>query len=332
MRIKITLEDISNQEKIRLKLNSSFLLNLLRQASKDEKPHCNKEFVNKLGMSFTTKYLNTTIISWIKNSSPIKITIIKKLKQLANVSWEEIQNNVEFIDSGENGTKISNIFPISITSDLGTIVGHILGDGSIDKKYLQVFFSNSNKDLLVEFQDKMNKIFGLGPRIWMQNKPEFNNTSWDKRLNSIDEMQDGRNIGLYYPSICGIVLNTIFENFVIGKNKIITPTIEKANKEFKRFLIRAFFDDESNVGEKSIRVFQDKKDILEFLRKVLKEEFNILAGEIKSYFKKNKIHFYFDIHKKSNIKIFAEQVGLTSSQKMKSLEKIISKKPHFNDK
>ena len=83
----------------------------------------------------------------------------------------------------------------------------------------------------------------------MQMAPDFGNTRWDKRLSSIDELIKGRNGGLFYPTICGLLLNKIFDNFAIGKNKNMTENILNSNKEFKRKLIRAFYDDEGSVGK-----------------------------------------------------------------------------------
>jgi len=249
--------------------------------------------------------------------------------KLGSLDWKEIEKNINSLNARRGIANI--IFPIKINQKLGSIVGHILGDGSIDKKYQQVFFSNSDKTLLKEFESSMKEIFGIEPRIWMQNKPEFGNTSWDKRLKSIRELKDGRNGALFYPTICGLILNDIFDDFSIGRDKRITKEMLNTDKEFKAGLIRAFYDDESSVGNKNIRVFQDRKEILETFRKLL-SEFSITASSVKSYKKRDIDRYYFDIFRKSNIRIFEKEIGFTSPKKNDKLNEIINRKPHGNDR
>ncbi len=101
----------------------------------------------------------------------------------------------------------------------------------------------------------------------------------------------------------------------------MTKEINKTNSKFKAALIRAFYDDEGTVGPKSIRLFQDRKDVLEEFRSFLKG-FEIYPGEVKTYIKKGKERYYFDIHRKSNLIKFKDKIGFTSSKKMNKLKEI----------
>ena len=316
----ISLFDISSRLKgVNLTFNNSFLKNLLIRASNCDRPHCNMAFIKKLGLKPTTKSSCCTIYGWTNYKKTIPLEKLRIIFNLTDISQKEIERNILSLNAGRGIIKTN--FPIKLDEKLGSIVGHILGDGSIDKSYQQVFFSNSEKELLKEFSSYMAEIFKINPRIWMQKEPEFGNTQWDKRLSNISQLTKGRNGALFYPTICGLILNAILDDFAIGKNKRMTLRIMNANKNFKKGLVRAFYDDESSVGKKSIRLFQDKKEILEAFRQLL-EEFEISPSGIKVYIKRDKQRFYFDIFRKSNFLKFRKDIGFTSPFKSKKLDKL----------
>ncbi len=315
----INLVDICNELRhFHVKINPQFLKDLLVNAINDPSPHLNKKLIQFLGMKLT-KNTNAclTIYGWTTGKRTIPLEKLIKIIKLSNQNWKTIETNIISIKAGRNGGgEIKINFPIKMDKKLGSIVGHILGDGSIDAKYQQVFFSNSNKELLKEFRDHMKLIFGVDPRIWMQKAPDFGNTQWDKRINSIDELIEGRSCGLFYPTACGQILNFIFKDFVIGHKKKITSTIKTSNKEFKKGLIRAFYDDEGSVGKlsQSIRLFQDNKETLNQFKIFLKD-FDITTGDIKIYRKNEKNRYYFDIYRKTNFINYNSKIGFTSSKK-----------------
>jgi hypothetical protein len=119
------------------------------------------------------------------------------------------------------------------------------------------------------------------------------------------------------------MLNKIFDDFANGKDKSLTETILNSNKEFKRGLIRAFYDDEASVGLKSsIRLFQNGRETLESFRVIL-GEFGIEASDVKSYIKTRKKRHYMDLHRKSNFVKFNKEIGFTSETKKERLRKIM---------
>lgn len=327
------IELLTNSSKIHLKLDPSFLKRTLKKASNSETPHRRRDFCEKLGVKFNDKSKTSlTIAHWVKYNRSIPIEKVSKMVELSGTSWNEVQENILGIKPSMAGKEVFIRFPISLGKELGSIMGHILGDGSIDKRYLQVFYSNNDKSLLEEFSRDMNKVFGVYPRIWMQRTSTFHGkTRWDKRLREINQLKPKRNCGLFYPTICGVLLNNLFHDFAIGKDKKLPSFLKKTNKEFKSALIRAFFDDEGTVGNKNLRLFQDRKDILEDFRSLLKE-FEIYPGEIKTYLKREKDRFYFDIHKKSNLKKFRDRIGFTSPKKRNKLDKICIIKNYKNSK
>ncbi len=310
-----------------VKIDKSYLKDMLRKISNDNKPHYNTKLIKKLNMKYTkNKKACLTIYSWTAYDKTLPLEKLIKIIKLSNEDWQKAKSKIISLKAGQSRGEIKPDFPIKIDKKLGSIVGHILGDGSIDSKYQQVFFSNSNKELLKEFSSHMKEIFGVKPRIWMQAAPDFGNTKWDRKLNEIDELIEGRNCGLFYPTICGLIVNEIFDNFAIGNTKKITQKIIKTNKEFKIGLLRAFFDDESTVDRqrKYIRVFQDRKNILKVIKALLKE-IEIESQPLKKYVKKNKDRYYFDIYKSNNNLLkYQKEIGFTSSKKAEKLNNIIN--------
>lgn len=306
-----------------VKIDQKFLKELLIKSAKHAKPHCSAEFVKKLGLKMTTKYSCYTIYGWINADKTIPLRKLAKVIDMANYSWREVESEIISIKSGQKKGEICPKFPIKFNKQLGAIIGHVLGDGSIDSKYKQVFFSNSNKELLKEFAENMEQIFGVKPRIWMQMKtiPFKEKTRWERRLDNIDELEDGKNGGLFYPTIVGLMLNHIFDNFADGKNKNLSRFIFNLNTDFKIGLIRAFYDDEGtvDVSSRTMRLFQDRKDILEPFKRLL-SEFGINSSKVKFYTRRNKKRYYFDIYKKENFRKFQEQIGFTSAKKAARLK------------
>lgn len=323
----------SDSSKIYVRLDHNFLIEMLKKASENEKPHRNKIFCRKIKVKFNDERKFSPIIdSWIKFKRAIPLENLKSIRRISKIPWEEIEKNILSLKSGMAGAEVSIKFPIKIEREIGSIVGHLLGDGTIDKKYQQVAFYNSEPDLLKEFESFMEKIFGIKPRIWMQRKKRFEEKSvWEKRLSEISEVERGNNYGLFYPTICGLILNIIFNNFALGINKNVTDNIKKTNKKFKASLIRAFFDDEGTVGQRNLRVFQDRKNILEDFRNFL-IGFKIYPGEVKTTIKREKDRYYFTIHRKSNLNKFRSQIGFTSKKKMNKLKEISIIKNYKNSK
>lgn len=308
-------------------LNLVFLNKLLKDASKSEFPYKSKSFAQQISCPINKrKNISTTIYGWMRGHKTIPFSKLIKIVDMSNYSWEEISKNLISIKAGIRKGEVKLKFPINIDYKLGSIAGHILGDGSIDKRFHSVFFSNSNKELLIEFSKYMENIFGIKPRIWVQDVPCYGKTKWLKRIMNFDEIPEGHNVGLFYPKICADILYALLENFAEGKNKRITNKIKESNLSFKKGLIRAFFDDEGSVNSDnySVRFHQDRKDILEDLINLLKE-FDIKSNPVRSYNKNNKLRYYFNITSFKEYSRFYELIGCTSSKKKDEFILLINK-------
>lgn len=310
-----------------VKLNSTFLKYLLVNAAKDNKPWRSKELADIIGCKFHRKAKCTAIKNWLNGNRNISFYKLRKIVSASDYSWKEIEKNIEFVKTKYGGSKVFLEFPIKIGNEFGSITGHIIGDGSIDAKLSQIFYSNSDKNLLKEFQCLMSKVFNIKPRIWYQLPNNFKGrkSKWIKRVNSIDEMPDGFQGGLFYPRICGVIIYSILGKFACGKHKKITAQILNTSNDFKVGLIRAFFDDEGGPVENNweIRVFQDSKSMLETFREILLE-LGIESNRVLSYYKNNKIRYSFNITGHYNFLKFYKTIGFTSTEKMNKLKNMIN--------
>ncbi|MAH03717.1 hypothetical protein CMI39_02940 [Candidatus Pacearchaeota archaeon] len=311
-----------------IKLNLTFLNKLLKDASKSNLPHRDKKFAQRIGCPINkNKKSAMTIYGWIKGYRTIPMDKLIKIVKLSSYSWENVEMNLISIKAGIRSGEIKPNFPIKIDKKLGSIVGHILGDGSIEKRFHSVFFSNSDLELLKEFSKYSEEIFGIKPRIWVQKRRLFHEKSqWLMKVDSLKKVPKNHSVGLFYPKICCDILYFLCGKFAEGKNKNITDQIKKSNKNFKIGFVRAFFDDEGSIraDNYTIRLHQDNKDMLKDFRDILKE-LNINSNLIRTYIKREKSRYYFNITGFKEYYRFNELIGCTSPKKKKELELLINK-------
>jgi hypothetical protein len=311
-----------------LKLKTDFCKKLFKSITKKYPPY-DEDLARYLGIKiYKNRKLNENIQRWFL-TGVVPLLIIRKILHKSSLSWKDVEKNLEGMKlrGGINEIYVKPVFPILLNEDLACIVGHILGDGSIDKRLSQPFYSNKDKKLLNEFQLSMKNIFGVKPRIWIQRGNNFKKRSkWIKRVNSIEEIPTGLQGGLFYPKIIGLLLYGIFGQFAKGSSKQVPKIVFGLSKEFKARLIRAFYDDESTVCTESrhIRVFQDNKKVLKDIQKLL-IEFDIPTSKIKWYIKGKKRRYYFDINGYFIFLKFKKEIGFSSRNKSNDLNKLIRK-------
>lgn len=311
-----------------IRLNYDFLKKLIISSAKTNTPHLNKKYILKIGLKFNEEARESTGISQLlRKNRAIKFSTLRKIKDLSDYNWEDIEKNIISIRAGRKKGEIKLQFPIKIDQKLGSIIGHILGDGAISKKYTAVYFSNSCKDLLNEFINQMEETFGVRPRIWVQERRKFEEKSrFLKRVTKVSLIPKYHNAELFYPSMCGIMLHLILGKFAYGKEKKLTKEILGAPKEFKIGLIRAFFDDEGSVypNHHMLRFHQDNKQILEDIKRLLKEQ-GINSNPIRRYIKREKERHYFNITRFKEYYQFYKLIGCTHPEKDKKLKLLIQK-------
>lgn len=326
---EVNLKDlVSYLQKSHVKLNLDFLNKLLQNASNSNKPWKDKIFAKKIGCPMNkNKKSATTIYGWIKGYRTIPFSKLIKIMNLSDYQWENIEKNLISIKAGIRSGEISPRFPIKIDEKLGSIVGHILGDGSIDKRFNSIFYSNKNINLLEEFSNYMYFTFNIKARIWVQEKRKFEDRSkWLKRVNSLREVPKNHNVGLFYPKICSLILYAVFGKFAEGKKKKITKQIMNSNEDSEKGLIRAFFDDEGSVSysNHTVRFHQDNKKLLKNIKLIIKN-LRVNSHNIKSYSKRNKLRHYFNICGFREYYRFYHSIGCTSPKKKEEFELLINK-------
>lgn len=325
---EVYLYDLASPlQKTHVKLNLDFLNKLLKNASKSDRPHRNQKFAKEIGCPLNkNKKSAMTIYGWMVGYRTVPLLKLMKIIPLSNYNWNDVQNNLLTIKAGISRGEISPNFPIKVDERLGSIIGHILGDGSIDKRFHRLFYSNSNIELLKEFRSHMKQIFGREPFIWVQKKNDFiKKTEWLKKVKNLNEVPIGHNVGLFYPKICSDILYVLFDKFAEGKNKKITNQIFNTNLDFKKGLVRAFFDDEGSVraDNRTVRFHQDNKELLYQMR-LLIHEFGISTHTIKYYVKRDKPRHYFNINGFREYYNFYHKIGCISSKKNQQFQLLIN--------
>ena len=146
MENRVGMEDLSQQlSTTHVKLNLRFLNELLSNSSKSNSPHRSKEFAERIGCPINEiKKSSLTIYGWSKGYRTVPLSKLIKIINFSNYSWQDIEKNMISIKAGIRGGEIYPKLPLLIDEKLGSVVGHILGDGSIDKRFHSVFYSNSD--------------------------------------------------------------------------------------------------------------------------------------------------------------------------------------------
>ena len=300
-------------------LKQEFLKQLLVNAAKSDFPHKKISFIEKIGCTYNpSSRTSTTIVGWINGYRTIPFKRLQIIISMSDFTWEDVESNVISIKAGIRKGEIMPIFPIKVKEKLGAIVGYILGDGTLDKKYSQIAFYNSNLVLLKHFSNSMKNIFGIEPRIWVQKKKKklSEKSIWVGRVKSLEVVSNSANIALFYPRVCGLILKGIFGDFAVGKTKKITSQIKEANLSFQRGFIRAFFDSEGSAYNyrSMIRVYQDNKIMLQEIRGLL-SNFDIKTNNVRTYVQRNKERSMFDITNTKNFMKFHKEIGFLSPKK-----------------
>ena len=328
MKDKIYLEDlVPYLNNVIIKLDTKFIKNLLIDSSCSNKPYKSKEFCLKIGTNWNTRFkFSSRVYAWFSGKRNIRVKDLSNIIKNSHYTWHDVEKNIIFIKAGTKKGEIKFDFPINLDKNFGSVIGYLLGDGSIDKKMTQPFFTNQNKELLSDFQSKIFHIFNVNPRIWYQKPNDFkgNKSKWVKRVNSITQIPHEMQGGLFYYKIVGQILIAIFGKFSFGRHKEVTEQIFYSNNQFKMGFLQAFYDSEGSFSSSSscIRGFQDRRQVLEKISLMLLD-FNIIPNNISYYIKKDKKRYYIDITGFYNILNFKNNIGIISSKKSSNLSKVI---------
>src|SRR4030042_2852535 len=96
MKEEFNFEDISpSLNTTHIKINLSFLEELLKDASKSALPHRDLNFSKKIGCTMNpSKKSAITIYGWMKGYRTIPLSKITKIVELSKFSWRDIEKNL----------------------------------------------------------------------------------------------------------------------------------------------------------------------------------------------------------------------------------------------
>lgn len=250
----------------------------------------------------------------------MKLKLVRSLSKISGISLEKIERKILHIKYGSTGRAIKINFPIPLTPEIATLLGHALGDGHIKSKKGYIFdYRNKSYQLIKKVRMLVRKTFKIDPKIY--------------------QCKDGTQ-QLEAPSIVGYIL------YVAGaprgdkvlKRFQIPEWITNGSQNIKSVFLQSLYDDEAGMDFKnrSIRLTFAKRtglkdnlsEFLEMIKKLL------LDLEIKS----NEVHIYplfkratgirtiagsFYITNQKNFRLFHKNINFSHPIKKVKLEKAI---------
>jgi len=206
---------------------------------------------------------------------------------------------------------------VSYSSDFGYILGSLFGDGCFhfrkDRQKWTICLDVKDKEFAEEFAKAVNRCF----KALIENsatrrkpvKPFFTCDRWHVRI-----QRDG--------------ISKILLGFTFGRqNWRISNEMFNASSEFRRGLLRGFFDAEGSIDvrRRAIIAYSTNMEGLTGIQKLLKslgiDSIIYRVNNRGSFGKKPKFHLV--ISRAKNIISFAEQIGFTIPRKKNQLSKIV---------
>jgi hypothetical protein len=211
---------------------------------------------------------------WYVLKDQAELVSVKKLKKLASflkIKYEYFNDKISEIRKGKIISIRNPKFPFNFATKEGAVLlGNIVSDGCIyiDKKagnVMRTKYSAGTQEELENFVNNINKVFG---EVHFQKERQRNSTYL--KIGS---------------SIIGEILYKV--GAPIGNKSEINPEvpwlIKEGPKEFKKFYLRAIFDDEGSIGTGNGSLFITLSRALHIN--------NYLTSLQKRLLKKIKLHF-----------------------------------------
>ncbi len=269
-------------------LNEKYRLNLLNKSL--VKTDTQKNLSDLLGVK------RATISNWKRGKVSLTLSNIKFLDRYSNVMSFNI-NNLKKIKSRNGKTKVKGIREtIKFDNHLARFLGHLCGDGSINKNYI-VSYTNKDLNLIHDFIYVSRKTFG---NIHMR----------------ITKCSDGTtNVDL--PNIIGRFLSKVFDQIKDKHPPMFL--LERSNSYTKEFL-GAIFDDEGHIATKhrNLEIGLANKYLLECVRELFLK-IGIQPSEIVFKNNKGRPFWRFCVHRRRNMIKFRDLIKLSHKKKNNSL-------------
>lgn len=253
----------------------------------------------------------------------IKWQTIKKLLEIDEISYKELEKHVLAVKAGKSGRINETKFPIKESKELALLVAKGMGDGNIEKNF-RFSYWNKEKELINEFSNVVIIVAG-------------------KSKVTINKLKDGRIQAKCNPFVGLIVhLNGVTTGNKTLQNFNVPVWIKNGTREIKASFIRGLFDDEAHVQFvkknrriiiaqcKWIRKVDSLENFFNLIRKILLNDFGIESTKVRrqNIFVdekgRRKVILNFSISRKENLKKFYNAICFTSSKKRKRLKRILS--------
>jgi len=166
--------------------------------------------------------------------------------------------------------------PSTMTPDLAYLLGLLVSEGSILKKASQVRFSNSDPELLQQYENLVYKIFGLGTKLHPTAIPGKYNTCYDSVVCSKTLVEWLDELGCY--------TDGDKEGKSASHHKVVPWSVLQADSKSQIAFAAAFLEGDGNVNlsRKSISFISSSKKLLIQLKSLLASN-GIPFGVIQSH-------------------------------------------------
>lgn len=246
----------------------------------------------------------------------IRIKLLKQLSKFSSIPLETIENNVNEVLDGKIPIRMK--LPLTASKELASLVGHIFGDGHIEKCGMKSDFVNKNIELINEVKGNIKFLFGIDI------KEHF------RKENSIFE--------LFIPATIAKIF--VFLGIPDGRKTTqefnVPEWIRGGSLEIKASFIRAIFDDEAWVEKaqggfcigfgqnKRAALLESHREFLEEIRTILRELEINSSNIFERSEKDDSIQLGFKIIGLPNLLNFSSRIGFTSSEKARRLNFIMN--------
>ena len=253
-----------------------------------------EEFLEKISeQNIKTKiYVKSDIILKMKKNitrrelakkldvSDTKLFKYEKFKKIPLEFYLKYENEIPKYFYDEQNNKYKNPFPINDLESLCSILGNLVGDGSIDTKKItkencfDFRYHNTDLDLINKFKLEIEKIFNIKLDI----------KKAKKRKNELDKYF------IKIPSLIGRIIYILFPE-IIQKN----CPLSFIKKNYIENYIGSLFDDEGCsikkekklfISNTNIKLLEDCKKLLEEIKiesKIDKKQFKLWVRKVDSY-------------------------------------------------
>ncbi|MBL7059245.1 ATP-binding protein [Candidatus Pacearchaeota archaeon] len=225
--------------------------------------------------------------------------------RIVDIEGRRQKLNFKFNES-KRGKKI--IFPKETSNEFWRVLGYLVSEGYC--AYANLRFTNSSKILLNDYNNCIKNLFGFEPGKY------FYGDCWDYIVSYVN-----------FSKFLYAIDSNIFK---LSGEKRVPKLLFKCTKEEIRNFLRAYYDGDAHVNDRSIEVSSKSKKLLEEIRILLlrfgiQSQLHLKIGSATNTKKKLKRRYYRLSISGEDIEKYYREISFLSPEKKISLEKILDK-------